>query len=59
MVYALGFPASVSEIQNKNTYTRNDVTITDGKVSKLINVSGTDMIQHGATLTSGNSVALL
>lgn len=55
MVYALGFPASVSEIQNKNTYTRNDVTITDGKVSKLINVSGTDMIQHGATLTSGNS----
>lgn len=55
MVYALGFPAAVSEIQNKNTYTKNDVTITDGKVSKLINVSGTDMIQHGATLTSGNS----
>lgn len=55
MVYALGFPAAVAEIQNKNTYTRNDVTITDGKVSKLINVSGTDMIQHGATLTAGNS----
>lgn len=55
MVYALGFPAAVAKIQNKNTYTKDDVTITDGKVSKLVTVDGTNMIQHGATLTGGNS----
>lgn len=55
LVYALGFPASVAELQNKNTYTSSDVTITDGKVSKLNSSDGTDYIQHGAILTDGNS----
>ncbi len=55
LVYALGFPESVAKVQNKNTYTKDDVTITDGKVSKLVTISNTNMIQHGATLTDGNS----
>lgn len=55
MVYALGFPEAVAKVQNKNTYTKDDVTITDGKVSKLVTISNTNMIQHGATLTDGNS----
>ncbi len=55
LVYALGFPASVARLQNKNTYTSDDVTITDGKVSKLNSSDGIDYIQHGAILTEGNS----
>lgn len=55
IVYALGFPASVARLQNKNTYTSSDVTITDGKVSKLNSSDGIDYIQHGAILTEGNS----
>lgn len=55
LVFALGFPASVANLQNKNTYTSDDVTITDGKVSKLNSSDGVDYIQHGATLTPGNS----
>lgn len=55
LVYALGFPASVARIQNKNTYTSSDVTITDGKISKLTSSGNVDFIQHGAILTEGNS----
>ncbi len=55
LVYALGFPASVASLQNKNTYTSSDVTITDGKVSKLNSSDGVDYVQHGAILTDGNS----
>lgn len=55
LVFALGFPASVANLQNKNTYTSSDVTITDGKVSKLNSSDGVDYIQHGAILTGGNS----
>lgn len=55
VVYALGFPAAVAELQNKNTYTSDDVTITSGEVSKITSSDGIDYIQHGAILNNGNS----
>lgn len=53
--YALGFPALVSKFQDTNTYTSDDVTITNSKVSKVSNVHGVDYIQHTAQLTGGFS----
>lgn len=55
IVYALGFPAAVAELQNRNTYTSDDVTITSGEVSKITTSDGIDYIQHGAVLNGGNS----
>jgi len=63
-VYALGFPGTVSQVQNNNTYTSADVTVTDGKISKVTSISfwdyvgnaaQTPVLQHGAKLTPGNS----
>ena len=63
-VYALGFPEAVAQVQNTNTYTSADVTITDGKISKITSLSlwdsvnheaQTQVIQHSARLTAGNS----
>lgn len=54
-VFALGFPGEVAEIQNVNTYTSDDVTVTEGLVQKRTEYLGTAVIQHGATLTPGNS----
>lgn len=54
-VYALGFPGEVAEFQDLNTYTSEDVTITNGQVNKLTTVGTVDYIQHSARLTSGNS----
>lgn len=53
--YALGFPALVSKFQDTNTYTSDDVTITNSKVSKVSNINGVDYIQHTAQLTGGFS----
>jgi len=54
-VYALGFPGEVSDFQDLNTYTSEDVTITSGQVNKLTTVGTVDYIQHSARLTPGNS----
>lgn len=58
-VYALGFPAIVQAMQDSQLYTSTDVTINDGKVSKLADSVLIDnpipCINHSATITSGNS----
>lgn len=54
-VYALGFPDSVSLFQNQNTYTYEDVTISDGRITKYNESDGVKFIQHSASLTSGSS----
>lgn len=54
-VYALGFPAAPEYYQNVNKYTYDDVSVTDGKVTKLSTIGNVDMIQHSAALSEGNS----
>lgn len=58
-VYALGFPSIVQSIQNDELYTTEDVTITNGTVSKTNSVvlvsSPIPCITHSARLSEGNS----
>lgn len=54
-VYSLSFPESVAELQDANTYTKEDVTIEKGNISKLNTSNGVDYIQHSAKLTAGSS----
>lgn len=61
-VYALGFPAVVTDFQSHTNYTAyvaDDVTVTKGTVSKtnyVFNDGGnTRLIQHSANISEGNS----
>ena len=54
-VYALGFQAALTYVQDTSYYTSNDVTITQGNVTKLTTINNVNFIQHSATLTDGNS----
>lgn len=54
-IYALGFPAAVAELQSVSLYDSDDVTVTDGTVSKTLTEGKVDLIQHSAELTNGNS----
>ena len=54
-VYALGFPSEVELFQDVNTYTSEDVTITNGQVNKINTIASVDYIQHSAKTTPGNS----
>ncbi len=54
-VYALGFPGEVEVFQDVNTYTSDDVTITNGQVNKTNRLNGVDYIQSSARITAGNS----
>ena len=60
-VYAIGFPQESAVMQDINTYTTDDVTITEGQVNKvttgtnLYSGKNTDYIQTSVKLTSGNS----
>lgn len=54
-VYALGFPGSSQLAQDFQYYTSDDVTVTNGIVSKLTSLNGVAIIQHSAKVTGGNS----
>lgn len=54
-VYALGFPGDLTYYQNVNSYTYDDVSITDGRIAKMTTIKNVDMIQHSAALGQGNS----
>lgn len=63
-VYALGYPANNTDFQQKlnyAAYTDNDVTITQGNISKThfvstdTNLTGVQLLQHSAYLSGGNS----
>ena len=52
-VYAYGFPAD--SIQNKNFNTKDDVSISEGIISKVTVTGSVDIIEHTAQLNNGNS----
>ena len=52
-VYAMGFPAD--SISTKEYNTKDDVSTSAGKVSKLTVTGNVDIIEHSAQLTAGNS----
>ena len=52
-VFALGYPAD--SIQNKESNTKEDVSITDGIISKVTVTGKVDVIEHTASLNNGNS----
>lgn len=54
-VFALGFPGTIATAQSTNTYTANDVTVTEGIVQKVGEVNGTDFIISAADLSEGVS----
>lgn len=54
-VYAMGFPTLVEEFQDVNTFNSDDITINDGRVSKLNTINGVDFIQCSAAFNSGMS----
>ena len=54
-VYALGFPAIADELADSNHYTVDDITVTDGIVSRRLQISGVDYMAHTAKINHGNS----
>ena len=59
-VYTLGFPGIVQAYQDDKIYTSDDVTVTDGSISKIaassaITGSPITYINHSARISEGNS----
>lgn len=54
-VYALGFPAIADELADSNHYTVDDITVTDGIVSRRLQIGGVDYMAHTAKINHGNS----
>lgn len=54
-VYALGFPAIADELADSNHYTVDDITVTDGIVSRHLQTDGVDCMAHTAKINHGNS----
>lgn len=54
-IYALGFPAILTYVEDTSYYTSEDVTITQGNVTKLTTIGNLAYIQHSAKLSDGNS----
>lgn len=60
VVYTLGFPGIVQAYQDDKIYTSDDVTVTDGSISKVavssaITGSPISYINHSARISEGNS----
>lgn len=53
--YALGFPTITTFSQDGVKLTSEDVTITDGKVSKVSTIRGVEYVVNTASVSSGNS----
>ena len=54
-VYALGYPGISDEIADENNYTAEDVTVTDGIISRFMTSEGVKCMAHTATVNMGNS----
>lgn len=54
-IYALGFPAIADELADSNHYTVDDITVTDGIVSRRLQIGGVDYMAHTAKINHGNS----
>jgi len=57
--YSLGFPSTISDYDNKTTYTSDDVTVTTGQVNKVSAVNAgpapVDYVISSAKIENGNS----
>lgn len=60
-VYALGFPGIADEMADSNQYTTEDITVTDGTISRYITHTNSKytapqkMMAHTASINHGNS----
>ena len=54
-VYALGFPGIADVAADANHYTVEDITVTNGIVSRHLQSSGVDCMAHTAAINHGNS----
>lgn len=55
-VYAMGYPAVISELKDFNYYSEDEVTVSKGSVSLCeLPSNGVPYVQHSATLTEGCS----
>ena len=54
-VFAIGFPSSVANYKSIKNFSRDDITTTKGVISKVLSEKDVKKIQHGATISEGNS----
>lgn len=54
-VYALGFPGIADRVADSNNYTVEDITVTDGIISRYLTSDGVKCMAHMATINHGNS----
>lgn len=54
-VYAIGYPSIVAHYSSVDNFSNKDISTTKGQISKVMTESGIDLIQHGATISAGNS----
>ena len=58
-VYTLGYPGIIRQVQNdykkSKTFTKSDITITNGKITGLTTDGDVDKIMHNSKISEGNS----
>jgi len=54
-VYALGFPGIADIVADSNEYTVDDITVTDGIISRYLTSGGIKCMAHTADVNHGNS----
>lgn len=54
-VYALGFPGIADEIADSNEFTVDDITVTNGVLSRYLTSGGIELVAHTAETNRGNS----
>lgn len=60
-VYALGFPGDAlstelrEEVRDNRAYDSDDVSVSEGNIQKVTTLNNTDVFQHSATTSGGNS----
>ena len=54
-VYALGYPGITDEVADENNYTAEDITVTNGIISRYMTSSGVKCMAHTAAVNHGNS----
>lgn len=54
-VYALGFPGIADVASDSNNYTVEDITVTDGIISRYLTSDGVKCMAHMASINHGNS----
>lgn len=55
IVYAMGFPGVADVMADSNNYTAEDITVTDGIISRYLTSDGVSCMAHTAAVNHGNS----